>query len=448
MLLMRGKALVTAILALVVVSLPSVCHADVTISYFHRSNVTEVQWAQEMKARFEEQHPDITVELINAGTGGGPEFAEKLAMLIAGGSAPDVFFGSTDKLGYILKGWARDLTGLIARDKEELETDTFFPGLWSAFERNGRTYGLPLTVTPQVIFWNKDLVGESGLPPLPTDWDSTEWTWDDFVLTCKKMTVVRNDGTVKQVGVTQATEAHLPDVCWMFGGDWFPSEAYETGIAQRATMTRPENVRAFEALQELYASYAAAGPPKGISTWSGFVEGRAAMDWIGTWKMDNFMDAYRSGSLGFSWGLAPVPLVENRSNTRWTDPLYIFTETKNVEAAWEFVKFATSTEGQTAWAAATGKIPARRTAIGTFVQAVQEASTMSEEEILQGISGAVAHSRTSLEESMFGVKTVLASHRDQWFGPILSGEKSVNVGLKQIEETLNAMLPEINSDLQ
>ncbi len=153
----------------------------VRIVYYHRSNTTEAEWAKAVIARFQELHPDIEVQSLPSGTGGGPDYAEKLAVLRASGSAPDVFFGSTDKLGYILKGWTLDLTPYVNRDRAALKINTFFPGVWDTFNRGGRIYGIPLTVTPQFLFYNKDLFAKYGLPALSPDWDETSWTWNTFV---------------------------------------------------------------------------------------------------------------------------------------------------------------------------------------------------------------------------------------------------------------------------
>ncbi|HEX6972446.1 MAG TPA: sugar ABC transporter substrate-binding protein [Limnochordia bacterium] len=417
--------------------------AAVHLTYYHRSNTTEVEWTTAVIERFGQLHPEIEVESLPSGTGGGPDYAEKLAVLRAAGNAPDVFFGSTDKLGYILRGWTLDLTPYVNRDRAELAIDTFFPGVWETFVHEGRTYGIPLGVTPQLVFYNKDLFARDGLASLPIDWEETSWNWERFVEYGQKLTHIERDGSYSQLALAQATESHLPDVVWMFGGDWFEPEAYRTAHAQRVTLTRPENLQAYEALRDYYASYAAAGPPKGISAWSGFVEGRIAMDWIGAWKMNTYLEAERSGSMNFKWGIAPVPLVRNRANTRWTDPLYISATTPHPEEAWEFVKFATGEEGQALWSAIAAFIPARRTAAGAYVKTVQAASGMGEAEILQSVSGALAHSRRSLEESIADLPLEIARLRGEWIDPMLAGERPIQSTLAAFEQVLNAKLRDL-----
>jgi len=425
-------------------ALASPAAAKVQLTYYHRSNITEAEWAKAVIERFNAAHPHIEVISLPSGTGGGPEYAEKLAVLRASGTAPDIFFGSTDKLGYILKGWALDLTPFIERDRAELQMESFFPGVWDSFTREGRIYGVPLTVTPQLLFYNKDMFQSAGLPFLPLSWDDPEWTWDQLVEYSKKLTRFDASGAAERLALAQATESHLPDVVWMFGGDWFDEDAYRTGRARRATFTRPENVEAYTALVEYYAQYAAAGPPKGISAGSGFANGLIAMDWIGAWKTNSYIEASRSGGMGFDWGIGPVPLVKNRANTRWTDPLYISSTTEYPEEAWTFVKFAANAQSQALWSQMTAKIPARSVSVDAFVQSLSSVSGMSEEEVLISVSEALAHSRTSLEESIADVQLEIVGLRGEYIEPMLAGNRPVLSTLQALEEVINAKLAELS----
>ena len=65
----------------------------------------------------------------------------------------------------------------------------------------------------------------------------------------------------------------------MFGGDWFEPEAYETGWAERVTMTRPENIKAYEAARDVYVRYAAADRPRAYQLLQAFC--KAWWPWIG-----------------------------------------------------------------------------------------------------------------------------------------------------------------------
>ena len=56
------------------------------------------------------------------------------------GTPPDVFLGLADKLGFIVKGFALDITPYVERDRAELQINTFLPGVWeSPSSKNGST---------------------------------------------------------------------------------------------------------------------------------------------------------------------------------------------------------------------------------------------------------------------------------------------------------------------
>lgn len=441
---MSRKSNLWILLIAISLAIPVVASADenVRIVFYHRGYTTEVEWAQAVIERFEELHPNITVESLSSGSGGGSEFSEKLAVMVAGGSAPDVFYGSTDKLGFILNGWTLDLTPWIERDGTELNLGEFFPGVLDSFNRNGRIHGIPLTVTPQLIFYNKDMFAKVGLVNPPADWNDTGWTWDAFMDVSRKLTIDNGDGTYSQLALATVTDMQLPDISWMFGGDWFDEQAYLTGYPTHSTMLTDENVAAFESVAELYARYAAAGPRKGIDSYYGFGRGQIGMDWIGAYKLNNYVETQRSGGMKFEWGLAATPLVENRDNTRWTDPLFVSSSTRQGEAAWEFVKFATGPEGQKMWAEITGKIPARQGALPTFVETMSRLSGLPEGEIALAIGGALENGRRSLEESVADLPLVIFNNRNSWIAPMLNGTVPVRSGLEEIDRALNAIITE------
>ena len=209
----------------------------------------EIEWAKIIIERFEELHPNIEVNLITTST--GTAYQEEIAVLTAAGTPPDVFSGYGDKLGFIVRGFAMDITELAQRDAAELQINTFFPGVWEAPVFNGRFYGVPFTITTQLLFYNKDLLQQNGLPMLPTDWDDTVWYWDRLIEYGRRLTMTDSSGRFTQLAITQATESILPDVCWMFGGDWFEQAAYETGIVERTTFYTPENIKAYQAQVDL-----------------------------------------------------------------------------------------------------------------------------------------------------------------------------------------------------
>jgi ABC-type glycerol-3-phosphate transport system substrate-binding protein len=413
----------------------------VQITFHHRTHSAEIEWAKVIIERFEKLHPDIQVNLITTST--GTAYQEKIAVLTAAGSPPDVFSGYGDKLGFIVRGFAKDITELAQRDAAELQINNFFPGVWEAPIFNGRLYGIPFTITTQLLFYNRDLLQQNGLSLLPTDWDDTVWNWDQLVEYGRRLTVKDPSGRFTQLAITQAQESSIPDVCWMFGGDWFEPAAYETGWVERTTFYTPQNIRAYQAQVDLYANYAAAGANKGMVPWTGFTQGKIAMDWIGNWRMGSILELRKAGGLNFSLGIAPPPLVENRDNTRWTNPLFLSSYSKHPEEAWEFIKFATNQESQELWVQMTRLLPARRTASQLYMQSLADVFDMPLGQIQTVINGSIAHSRRSTEEAIFDLPLEIIRRKAEWIDTILAGIKPVEAGLADLDKSLTAYAKEV-----
>src|SRR5690606_2678741 len=126
---MRRLFAILIVALLVAASLSAAAFAQTVVTVYHRNEVRDIESMAPLNEAFEAANPDIKIELIQGIEGGGPGYAERLAVLFASGNPPDVFYGSTDKAGFILNGWARDITELIERDRDAINLDEFFPGI-------------------------------------------------------------------------------------------------------------------------------------------------------------------------------------------------------------------------------------------------------------------------------------------------------------------------------
>ncbi len=433
---MRRFFAILIVALLVAASLSAAAFAQTVVTVYHRNEIREIEWMAQVKEAFEAANPDIKIELIQGIEGGGPGYAERLAVLFASGNPPDVFYGSTDKAGFILNGWARDITELIERDRDAINLDEFFPGIFEAATRRGRIYGVPAIAMGQAIFYNTQMFAEAGLAPPPIDWDDPGWDWDEFVEYAKKLTRPLPDGTLDQVGVS---EVILQDVARMFGGEWFPPEAFETGIATQATLLDPAVEQAYNEVQRLYTELrvSSASPNSGVDSWNGFWSGDIAMDWTGWWKVRNYLDA-----VDFEWGIAPVPRAKTRANTRYTDPWFISTSTKHVEAAWRFVKFVTGVEGLDSFARHVAFPPSRQSALDAYLETVSAASGMSTSEVLTALAGALNHSVVAYDEVIGGAALWLPIVTEE-LAPALAGEIPVRQALETAQARVDAALREL-----
>jgi len=139
---------------------------------------------QEQKLRYEtadlfmKEHPNIKIEWVDIGN----ERYQKTLTLISGGNAPDILYINDWTLPLATRGVLMPLDDFIQADKS-FNLDEFYPSIIEAYKLDGKLYGLPQDLSPTVIYYNKDLFDQAGVPH-PTD----DWTQDEFVAAAKKLT--------------------------------------------------------------------------------------------------------------------------------------------------------------------------------------------------------------------------------------------------------------------
>lgn len=133
-------------------------------------------------AAFEEANPDINVETISfqelLGVEGYEWSAEAGKQMLATVDVVDLFI-SPRRVG---KELVYDLTSLIVADPTFAAND-FYPNTLSAYQWDGGTWALPAYMDFYLIYYDKDLFDEAGLPyPQPG------WRWSDFAQTAQALT--------------------------------------------------------------------------------------------------------------------------------------------------------------------------------------------------------------------------------------------------------------------
>ena len=120
-----------------------------------------------VKTDFEAKNPGITVEFVTAPYG---EIVNQVINMAGGGDRVDMIFGEID--------WVPGLAdaGLTVPVDEVLPADylaDFYPASLESVNIDGKPYGLPMYVSPYVLYYNTELFKQAGLDPSapPTTYD-------------------------------------------------------------------------------------------------------------------------------------------------------------------------------------------------------------------------------------------------------------------------------------
>ena len=144
---------------------------EVTITYanFNASGSNE-ETLQKMYDAFHEEFPNITVQIETIGY---DDYFTQMQTRVAGGTAPDCYELNIENFAaYANKGALAELTGIDTAGYDETAL--------SAFNLDGKQYGVPGNFSNVVLIYNKDLFDQA-----KQDYPSDDWTWDDALKAAK-----------------------------------------------------------------------------------------------------------------------------------------------------------------------------------------------------------------------------------------------------------------------
>lgn len=277
----------------------------------------DVDKQQAMVDKFNEEHDDIEVTL----EAYGQDFDTKISAGMGSGDTPDVMYMWNYPAYH--EG-LEPLDSYIEKEGAEYK-DNFYDALWPYNSIDGSTYGIPVGFTTHVLFYNKDLFAEAGVEE-PT----ADWTWDDLQAAAKTIT--------DKTDATGFAFSMKPDpydyemFLWSNGAAYCDEEGKLDG-----NLNSDKSKEVFEMFQEMEKDgYAVATEKSGTDE---FRAQTAAMYIYGSWSINDFK------ADGLNFGLVDIPAFadagQDSVSILSTSGISMSKDSKNKEAAWEFVKFWT-----------------------------------------------------------------------------------------------------------
>jgi len=294
------------------------------MSFFAFDN-PEVEYAV-VKA-FEEKNPDIKVVFESVPMS---DIFLKYKTLIAADLAPDVMaFNYDNSYVFASMGALAPLDEFIT--KTGYDTSTIYKSTLDMFKVNGVQYSMPATFSDVVLFFNKDLFDAAGL-----EYPQRDWTQEDLQAAAKALTSDTNgDGKIDQFGYTFPW---WPVVLEMYGASIWSEDG------KTCTLNSPEGVKAIQSIVD--ARYVGKFSPTADQLaeqgdWDMFIAGKLAMFPTGPWAIQPFNDKIS----GFTYDIAHMPAGDKQATHVYANSYAMAATSKNQEAAWRFIAFATGPEG-------------------------------------------------------------------------------------------------------
>ena len=300
---------------------------------------------ERMMPEFKKAHPDIDVKFRatyeNYEDGTNTILRESVA-----GDLPDVTFQGLNRQAMLVeKGIAKSLEPFIAAEAD-FAKDGYHEAMLELGTFNGEVYGLPYSVSLPVGYYNMDALRKAGVTELPT-------TWDEVIENCHKL-MEAGYKTPMWWG-------------WSVTGNWFfQALMWSQGepILKDGTVNF-DGEAGLAALEQMKSLFRECDMPNLSAGDAGvpFNSGEVAMYFWSTSAVGAIERAKGDFELKTGkypgMGQTPMGLPAGGNSVMMVSTSE---DPAEVEAAWKFVKFATSGVGASLVAETTGYIPPNKAA--------------------------------------------------------------------------------------
>ncbi len=319
----------------------------VELSWWHLWGGSRTELIEDLEASYTAENPDVSFEVTFTPPN---ELMKKVIQAAGTGTLPDIV--------QIHSGWYTnlmpeetlvDLTPYLERDGIDLSSllvdAEYQRSMW-----DGGIYSLPnVNAGAQgLFFYNKDLMREAGLDPVadaPTN-------WAEFEEVSRILVEKLNDGKELDVIAWDPNQmAGQPSVIVFSYGAGYPTVSRDGTESYMDTPGVMKTAEAFDSyMNEIYGSYGGyrgvmewnsrvAGADTGAAQVQAFINGKQVFYVSGSWTIGQV----KSGNPDMDFGILPVPGFERQhggtAKNGWS--YSISKNSKNKDAAWEFLKYIT-----------------------------------------------------------------------------------------------------------
>jgi len=304
------------------------------------NNTQMVQMEQLTKRVFEKDHPTIKVNFVTL-----PEndLRSKITQDVAtnAGKFDIATVGSYETPIWAHNGWVEDLTPyfdkMSAGDKSNYNYDDLLKPVMSTLSYQGHAYALPFYGESSMMMYNKQLFAQHNVTmPLHPTWDQIA-----------HLAQVLNDPAHGVAGILMRGQsgwgmnmAPLDTMINTFGGSWFD-------LNWKPQLSTPPVQQAVTLYANLLQNY---GEPGASTTgWEECLglmsQGKGAMFYDATslaGVLETPSQSKVAGQIGYAY--APTVVTPNGSRWLWAWSLDIIKSSRNKDAAFQFLTWATSSQ--------------------------------------------------------------------------------------------------------
>lgn len=338
-----------------------------TLKFTYRDDGSDTykKWIDELNKKYNNPKVKIVAAPITASEG---DYFTKIALALKSGvNCPDIVTEDTFMLNSDASaGYLEDLTDKLAEwpDWTSQFEEPLKKGVTAA---DGKVYAVPYSTDSRGLWYNKEIFKKAGLP---TDWQPK--TWDDVLAACKTIKEKCPDvvpfwmNSGKATG--EATSMQTYEMLLYGAGGTLYDESSKKWVVKSSAMTETLNF-----IDSIYKngygpslSLVLNGEAGNTFARQYMPKGKVGIGLDGYWTSGNWTKGGAAEWEGYTEkvGFAPMPTSKGQEpktitmSGGWS--LAIPKQSKNKEAAWEFLKFAMNKENMLSIDKASGFLTTRK----------------------------------------------------------------------------------------
>jgi multiple sugar transport system substrate-binding protein len=317
----------------------------VTISMMGWGSILEKENVQKGLDLFQSKNPNIKVNWLHTPN---DEYATKLQTMMAGGTPPDVFWGS-NMADYVSRGVVMDITDRVKSDPVIGKADYFIePAEQNRAIINGKWYGIGSCWVVHHLYYNADILQKAGVEPPPTD-PAKAWTWDQFLTNARKLTLDSagkhpdeagfDKDNVQQWGVSWPTWSLPRDVMiYSNGGDAFTPD-YKLHHGEPAAIEAMQQVADLATVHHV-APLSLTLQTLNLTGIQMLASAKLAILMDGSWLLQDI------SKQNFKPGAGVLPKMKSAVTEAQAHMHMIHKDTKHPDEAWKLLAFLSSDDYQ------------------------------------------------------------------------------------------------------
>lgn len=330
-----------------------------TLQFWSNHPGSSKEFEQKIIDAWVAEHPDIPVQLVDAGAN-YEELGQKFNAALSGGELPDVIVASD--VTWFNFALNENTTPLDDLWKEAgVDPDSIVDTLREDYAFNGKHYGMPYSRSTCLMYFNTDALTKAGLPT-----DRGPRTWAEFAEWAPKL-VAANDGKPALVipDGTSYLDWYFQGMIWTFGGHY--SNEWEPTFTADGSIAAGEFLKEQVAKKHIMITKDAANT-FGLGNVSGLLQSTGQIGGLTKSAQVPFVTTYLPGPKpGCPTGGAGLAVPAGISDERKLNAV-------------KFIDFFTNTKNTVMFSQATGYMPVRKDALDdpdeqAFLQAHPNSAT-------------------------------------------------------------------------